>query len=219
MLGFKAKYHLLRLKAKKSEQGADMMKTCPCGYTTADRGNMSKHKKYYCRERIIVVSPVESELRERVAADAQRIASLEAQVAADREQLAAKEERIAVLEQMLGHQLLEVKEELKQTKKRKDRYAEVAATRRPLTEPERRKIAQDQGWRCADPDGGCLLPGELQEFDIDHVLPLWKGGQDETVNMQALCPACHRRKTPPAKLVGERSIGTFPNAATQGPGG
>jgi hypothetical protein len=50
--------------------------------------------------------------------------------------VAAKEERIAALEQMLGHQLLEVKEELKQTKKRKDRYAEVAVTRRPLTEPE-----------------------------------------------------------------------------------
>ena len=56
-----------------------------------------------------------------------RIASLE-------QQLLAKEERIARLEQMLGHQLLGVKEELKQIKKRKDRYADVAATRRPLTE-------------------------------------------------------------------------------------
>jgi 5-methylcytosine-specific restriction protein A len=158
----------------------------------------------------VEADPEKEQLRERVA-------SLEAQVAADREQLAAKEERIAALEQMLGHQLLEVKEELKQTKKRKDRYAEVAATRRPLTEPERRKIAQDQGWRCADPDGGCLLPGELQEFDIDHVLPLWKGGQDEAANMQALCPACHRRKTNRERC--ERSIGTFPNAATPGPGG
>ena len=79
------------------------------------------------------------------------------------------------------------------TKKRKDRYADVAVTRRSLTEPERRKIAQGQGWRCINPDGGCLLPGELQEYDIDHVVPVWKGGQDETDNMQALCPACHRR--------------------------
>lgn len=136
------------------------------------------------------------------------------QLLAKDEQLQAKEERIVALEQMLGHQLLEVKEELKQTKKRKDRYAEVAATRRPLTEPERRKIAQGQGWRCADPDGGCLLPGELQEFDIDHVLPLWKGGQDETANMQALCPACHRRKTNRERC--ERSIGTLPDAAMSG---
>jgi len=203
---------------------------CQCGYTTAHRGNWSTHKKHYCRERIIAANPVEADLRERVVADAQRIASLEAQVAADREQLQqqlaakdaqmkeqleAKEERIVALEQMLGHQLLEVKEELKQTKKRKDRYADVAVTRRPLTEPERRKIAQGQGWRCADPDGGCLLPGELQEFDIDHVLPLWKGGQDETVNMQALCPACHRRKTNRERC--ERSIGTLSNEATSGP--
>ena len=69
---------------------------------------------------------------------------------------------------------------------------------------ERRKIAEAQGWRCADPDGGCLLPGELQEFDVDHVTPIWKGGLDEPENMQALCPACHWRKTNRERL--ERSM-------------
>ena len=207
---------------KRGRPRGEQIKSCACGYVTENKGNFWKHRQI-CS---YVVDGEKDQLRERVA-------SLEAQVAADREQLAIKDEqlaandaqmkekedRIVALEQMLGHQLLEVKEELKQTKKRKDRYADVAATRRPRSEPERRKIAQAQGWRCADPDGGCLLPGELQEYDIDHVTPIWKGGLDEPDNMQALCPACHRRKTPPVKLVGERSIGTLPDVGTPEPGG
>jgi 5-methylcytosine-specific restriction endonuclease McrA len=135
-------------------------------------------------------------------------------VASLEQQLAAALERNAALEQMVGQQLLEVKEELKQTRKRKDRYAEVAVSRRPLSEPERRRVAQGQGWRCADPDGGCLLPGELQEFDIDHVIPMWRGGLDEPENLQALCPACHRRKTNRERL--ERSNWSMPGVATAG---
>jgi len=138
---------------------------------------------------------------------------------ADREQLQqqlqAKEERNAALERMLGEQLLEVKEELKQTKKRKDRYTEATATRRRRTEPERRKIAQSQGWKCANPDGGCLLKGELEEYDIDHIKPVGDGGQDEPENLQALCPACHRRKTNRERI--ERSSGA-PAAAMPEPG-
>ena len=64
-------------------------RTCECGYTTMNRSAMSKHRRL-CK-RIIAVSLVETELRERVAADAERIASLEAQVVADREQLATKD--------------------------------------------------------------------------------------------------------------------------------
>jgi 5-methylcytosine-specific restriction endonuclease McrA len=171
---------------------------CECGYNTLNRSNWCTHTKR-C-QRHVSVNHIESELRERVA-------SLE-------QQLAAALERNAALEQMVGQQLLEVKEELKQTKKRKDRYAEVAVSRRPLSEPERRRVAQGQGWRCADPDGGCLLPGELQEFDIDHVTPMWKGGPDEPENLQALCPACHRRKTNRERL--ERSNWNMSNVATAG---
>ena len=41
----------------------------------------------------------------------------------------------------------------------------------------------------------CCLKGKLQEYDIDHVIPLCQGGQDDPSNFQAICPACHRRKT------------------------
>ena len=46
----------------------------------------------------------------------------------------------------------------------------------------------------------CLLLGLLQEYDIDHIIALWLGGLDEPSNMQALCPACHRRKTDRERL-------------------
>jgi 5-methylcytosine-specific restriction protein A len=105
-------------------------------------------------------------------------------------------------------QCTDLQKELKDTKKRKDRYAETTAIRKARTEPERRKVAQSQGWKCANPDGGCLLPGELQEYDIDHVIPMWKGGLDEPENLQALCPACHRRKTNRERV--ERSAGVPP---------
>jgi 5-methylcytosine-specific restriction protein A len=31
--------------------------------------------------------------------------------------------------------------------------------------------------------------------DIDHVLPLSKGGEDVDSNVQPLCKACHKAKT------------------------
>lgn len=176
---------------------------CPCGYKTSHRGNWSTHKRRCSLQ--VVTDHEKEQLREQLAAalDDNKVKS---------EQLAAKEAQLtdvltrnAALEQLLSKQLLEVSEELKQTKKRKDRYAEATATRKPRTEPERRKVAQAQGWKCANPDGGCLLLGELQEYDIDHITPVWKGGLDEPENLQALCPACHRRKTNRERV--ERSAG------------
>ncbi|WP_258050237.1 HNH endonuclease [Streptomyces finlayi] len=36
------------------------------------------------------------------------------------------------------------------------------------------------------------LPSQL---DIDHVVPLAKGGEDVDENVQALCKLCHKAKT------------------------
>ncbi len=32
-------------------------------------------------------------------------------------------------------------------------------------------------------------------MEIDHIIPLWKGGADHQDNMQLLCPDCHSIKT------------------------
>jgi hypothetical protein len=62
--------------------------------------------------------------------------------------------------------------------------------RKSLSGPEKKKIAASRGWRC----GMCgeLLPSC---FEIDHQIPLWDGGLDESSNMWALCSGCHSQKT------------------------
>lgn len=62
--------------------------------------------------------------------------------------------------------------------------------RKSLSGPEKKRIAAEGGWRC----GMCenLLPSC---FEIDHKIPLWKGGEDNASNMWALCSACHAQKT------------------------
>lgn len=54
----------------------------------------------------------------------------------------------------------------------------------------KRFVAARQGWKCA----AC---GELLDaaFHVDHVVPLWQGGDDHVDNAQALCTADHARKT------------------------
>ncbi|MEV8015634.1 HNH endonuclease signature motif containing protein [Streptomyces sp. NPDC086554] len=47
------------------------------------------------------------------------------------------------------------------------------------------------GGHCAS-CRGWFLPSQV---DIDHVLPLAKGGEDVETNVQVLCKACHKTKT------------------------
>ena len=53
-----------------------------------------------------------------------------------------------------------------------------------------------QKGRCAGncgPDGkGRIL--DLDLFEVDHVVPRSKGGEDVDNNLQLLCPTCNRRK-------------------------
>lgn len=48
------------------------------------------------------------------------------------------------------------------------------------------------GWSCA-------LCGEQNDdhrfFDVDHVIPKAKGGDNSRANLQVICPSCHRKKT------------------------
>ena len=55
----------------------------------------------------------------------------------------------------------------------------------------KKQIAYDQGWKCSCGCGASLQP----DFHIDHTVPLWQGGSDNTDNMSAMNPQCHNRKT------------------------
>jgi len=65
-----------------------------------------------------------------------------------------------------------------------------AWTRRRVTRSSKKRVAARQRWECND----CrrLLD---EEFQVDHIRPLFDGGTNDVVNLQALCPRCHGRKT------------------------
>lgn len=62
--------------------------------------------------------------------------------------------------------------------------------RRRISAHEKRLVGARQEWACAK----CkVLLGAT--FEVDHVVPLHRGGADHLDNCQALCCACHRSKT------------------------
>ena len=54
-----------------------------------------------------------------------------------------------------------------------------------------KSVAHRQEWCCKH--CRAMLP---PSFQIDHVVPLWAGGEDcHETNAEALCPTCHATKT------------------------
>lgn len=45
--------------------------------------------------------------------------------------------------------------------------------------------------RCAT----CGRVTPMTDYELDHIVPLFKGGADEASNLQVLCKACHASKT------------------------
>ena len=66
----------------------------------------------------------------------------------------------------------------------------VPPLRRRLTEGQKRSVAARYEWKC----GMCArtLPSAYQ---IDHIIPLWAGGEDTPDQCWPLCAECHADKT------------------------
>jgi 5-methylcytosine-specific restriction endonuclease McrA len=62
---------------------------------------------------------------------------------------------------------------------------------RYATPQHRRRLYLLQDGRCAL--CGVSLPSV---FDVDHIVPFTQGGPTSLWNLQAVCLACHRAKTP-----------------------
>ena len=63
-------------------------------------------------------------------------------------------------------------------------------SRRSVTALQKRYVASQQQWKCQH----ChqLLD---ESYEVDHIKPLFRGGSNETGNLQALCRNCHGKKT------------------------
>ena len=74
-----------------------------------------------------------------------------------------------------------------------DRFNNI---KRNLSESKKKYVAASQKWKC----NNCNNMLEAT-YEVDHKLPLYKGGNNEINNLQALCRNCHGNKTLQDKII------------------
>jgi hypothetical protein len=62
--------------------------------------------------------------------------------------------------------------------------------KRNVTERTKKIVASNQQWKCLHCNS--ILD---YTYEIDHKIPLYKGGNNDINNLQALCRNCHGKKT------------------------
>lgn len=73
---------------------------------------------------------------------------------------------------------------------KKEQFDETS-NRRLFSEFEKQSIASSHDYKC----NNCKIDLVEREFDIDHKIPLNKGGKNSIENLQPLCKKCHKYKT------------------------
>jgi 5-methylcytosine-specific restriction endonuclease McrA len=80
---------------------------------------------------------------------------------------------------------------------------------RPMfhVEPQRLRgsMLQKRNWRLLAEHPLCQHCQVKVSREVDHIIPLWAGGEDIESNLQALCDDCHKAKT--AEEAGARAVG------------
>jgi hypothetical protein len=62
--------------------------------------------------------------------------------------------------------------------------------KRNVTNAMKKKVGADYNWKCAS------CKSTLDEgYQVDHIIPLFKGGDNSIGNLQPLCGTCHNRKS------------------------
>lgn len=67
--------------------------------------------------------------------------------------------------------------------------------KRNVSESKKKYIASQQKWHCTH----CHQMLD-NTFEVDHIIPLYKGGTNDLHNLEALCRNCHGKKTFKDKL-------------------
>jgi 5-methylcytosine-specific restriction protein A len=63
-------------------------------------------------------------------------------------------------------------------------------TTRNVSNVTKKIVASNQGWHC----GHCHTQLDFT-YEIDHIIPLFRGGTNDSRNLIALCRNCHGKKT------------------------
>lgn len=105
------------------------------------------------------------------------------------------------------------KERARQAKKKKDnpeQYRSYVRTRRARrknaegvhTSDDIAKILESQGYKCV------YCKRDIKdEYDVDHIIPLAKGGSNWPKNLQCLCPECNGKKWAKCPIVFAQEVG------------
>jgi hypothetical protein len=70
------------------------------------------------------------------------------------------------------------------------------SNKRRVNELTKKTIASNQQWKCNICNN--ILDAS---YEIDHIIPLYKGGTNDIYNLQALCRNCHGKKTIEDSLI------------------
>jgi len=68
-------------------------------------------------------------------------------------------------------------------------------SKRKLSETTKKVVSANQQWSCKNCNK--ILDAS---YEVDHIIPLYKGGTNDITNLQALCRNCHGKKTINDKL-------------------
>ena len=66
----------------------------------------------------------------------------------------------------------------------------IKVEKRNVSESKKKYIASNQNWTC----GKCKQMLDAT-YEVDHIVPLYKGGSNNINNLMAMCRNCHGNKT------------------------
>lgn len=90
----------------------------------------------------------------------------------------------------LSHYVIITEEEYDALKNENDNKKKCKIHKRNVSSLTKKMVASNQEWKC----GSCNQTLDYT-YEIDHHIPLFKGGSNELNNLIALCRNCHGKKT------------------------
>lgn len=202
------------------------MFTCTdCGVTIKYKYNIPRHLKKSCKTLLFkstskkMVEEKINALESQLLLAEEKINILESKMASDenskinnedtniiKQTLASEQTSLDKYNTMLkeynltdSDNIIKITEEktitIKKDKSQKSSF-DSTKSKRNITEAKKKLVVSKQSWKC----NHC---NELLDntYEVDHIIPLYKGGDNTIDNLQGLCRNCHGKKTSLDKFV------------------